>query len=210
MLTPIQADSTCKLLGQRASLQVKMLRRRKQCESYCHFAVANQQDQLVRENQPLRGQRQSSWGLFLYQILAHCIAPSVLRHTAEESAGTDTEKIIRMLSPITVGLQHQEGVQSVLLNGEDVSSDIRTPQISIYASQVSAIPEVRAYLLHLQRENGTKADLVIMDGRDIGTVILPHAQVKIFLTASVQARAERRCAGTAGKRGTGHRTGSAC
>lgn len=108
-------------------------------------------------------------------------------------AGTDTEKIIRMLSQITVGLQHQEGVQSVLLNGEDVSSDIRTPQISIYASQVSAIPEVRAYLLDLQRQMAQKQS-VIMDGRDIGTIILPHAQVKIFLTASVQARAERRCA----------------
>ena len=105
-------------------------------------------------------------------------------------AGTDTEGIIKMLSQITVDLQYQKGVQSVLLDGEDVSSYIRTPQISVYASQVSAIPEVRAYLLDLQRQ----IQSVIMDGRDIGTVILPHAQVKIFLTASAQARAERRCA----------------
>ena len=90
-----------------------------------------------------------------------------------------------------------------------ISSDISYPQISIYASQVSAIPEVRAYLLDLQRQMAQKQS-VIMDGRDIGTVILPHAQVKIFLTASVQARAERRCAELRGKRGTGHRTGSAC
>lgn len=108
-------------------------------------------------------------------------------------AGTDTEGIIKMLSQITVDLQYQKGVQSVLLDGEDVSSYIRTPQISVYASQVSAIPEVRAYLLDLQRQMAQKQS-VIMDGRDIGTVILPHAQVKIFLTASAQARAERRCA----------------
>lgn len=107
--------------------------------------------------------------------------------------GTDTAGIIKMLPEISVDLNYQDGVQYVLLDGEDVSSCIRTPQISVYASQVSAIPEVRAYLLDLQRQMAQKRS-VIMDGRDIGTVILPNAQVKIFLTASAEARAERRCA----------------
>lgn len=107
--------------------------------------------------------------------------------------GTDAAGIIKMLPEISVDLHYQDGVQSVLLDGEDVSACIRTPQISVYASQVSAIPEVRTYLLDLQRQMAQKQS-VIMDGRDIGTVILPHAQVKIFLTASEEARAERRCA----------------
>lgn len=107
--------------------------------------------------------------------------------------GTDTASIIKMLPELSIDLCYQGGVQHVRLNGEDVSSYIRTPQISGYASQVSAIPEVRTYLLDLQRQMAQKQS-VIMDGRDIGTVILPHAQVKIFLTASAQARAERRCA----------------
>lgn len=106
--------------------------------------------------------------------------------------GTDTAGIIKMLPEISVDLTYQDGVQSVLLDGEDVSSCIRTPQISVYASQVSAIPEVRAYLLDVQRQMAQERS-VIMDGRDIGTVILPNAQVKIFLTASAEARAERRC-----------------
>lgn len=107
--------------------------------------------------------------------------------------GMDTAGIIKMLPEISVHLEYQDGVQAVFLDGEDVSSCIRTPQVSVYASQVSAIPEVRAYLLDLQRQMAQKQS-VIMDGRDIGTVILPNAQVKIFLTASPEARAERRCA----------------
>lgn len=108
-------------------------------------------------------------------------------------SGTDTAGIIKMLPEISVDLRYRDGVQYVLLDGEDVSSCIRTPQISVYASQVSAIPEVRTYLLDLQRQMAKKHS-VIMDGRDIGTVILPDAQVKIFLTACAEARAERRCA----------------
>ena len=81
----------------------------------------------------------------------------------------------------------------MLLDGEDVSDAIRTPQISTYASQVSSVPEVRAYLLDLQRDLARRQS-VIMDGRDIGTVILPDAKVKIFLTASPEKRAARRCA----------------
>lgn len=85
-----------------------------------------------------------------------------------------------------------EGRQRMLLNGRDVSEEIRLPEISRYASAVSALPPVRAYLLETQRELARKHN-VIMDGRDIGTVVLPDAEVKIFLTASAQVRAERRC-----------------
>ena len=88
-------------------------------------------------------------------------------------------------------LTYQDGAQHVLLNGEDVSEAIRTPEISYYASKVSAVPEVRRFLLETQR-NMAKNGNILMDGRDIGTVILPDAPVKIFLTASAQSRAERR------------------
>lgn len=84
-----------------------------------------------------------------------------------------------------------QGAQIVLLNGEDVSSLIRTPEVSMAASKVSAVPKVRAFLLDLQR-NMAKTQSVIMDGRDIGTVVLPDAEVKIFLTASPEIRAKRR------------------
>ena len=77
------------------------------------------------------------------------------------------------------------------LNGEDVSAEIRLPEISICASDVSALPAVRAYLLEMQRKMARENN-VIMDGRDIGTVVLPDAELKIFLTASAEARAERR------------------
>ena len=83
------------------------------------------------------------------------------------------------------------GVQKVYLNGEDLGDRIRLPEISMYASAVSAIPEVRRFLLGTQRDIA-KVNSVIMDGRDIGTVILPNAEVKIFLTASLETRAKRR------------------
>lgn len=102
-----------------------------------------------------------------------------------------TEKIIALLPSLQPELTYLEGIQRVILNGTDVSDLIRTPQISTYASQVSAIPEVRTFLFELQRSMAEKGG-VIMDGRDIGTVILPDAQVKIFLTASAEKRAERR------------------
>lgn len=108
-------------------------------------------------------------------------------------AGTDTQGIVDTLPAIQVALTYQDGAQHVLLDGEDVSDAIRTPQISAYASQVSAVPAVRAYLLDLQRDMARRQS-VIMDGRDIGTVILPDAKVKIFLTASPEKRAARRCA----------------
>lgn len=107
--------------------------------------------------------------------------------------GTDVPGILAALPEIQVGLTYRDGAQHVLLDGEDVSDAIRTPQISTYASQVSSVPEVRAYLLNLQRDLARRQS-VIMDGRDIGTVILPDAKVKIFLTASPEKRAARRCA----------------
>jgi cytidylate kinase len=103
----------------------------------------------------------------------------------------DKQKIVALLKNTNVELKYNNGVQSVLLNGEDVSSLIRTPEISMYASTVSAIPEVRSFLLDLQR-NIAKTNNVIMDGRDIATVVLPNAQVKIFLYATPECRAERR------------------
>ncbi|MBR6514796.1 MAG: (d)CMP kinase [Clostridia bacterium] len=106
-------------------------------------------------------------------------------------AKDDKGSVIAELGNITLELKYVEGTQRVYLNGEDVSDDIRTPEISMYASAVSAIPEVRAFLLDLQRDMAKKHN-VIMDGRDIGTVILPDATVKFFMTASPEGRARRR------------------
>lgn len=103
-----------------------------------------------------------------------------------------TSDIIAMLSDIKVELSFNDrSEQIVLLDGEDVSGLIRTPEISMMASAVSAIPEVRAYLLDLQRDM-SHTNNVIMDGRDIGTVVLPDAELKIFLSASPECRARRR------------------
>ena len=95
-------------------------------------------------------------------------------------------------------LEPSSALIRMYLNGEDVTKEIRLPMISKYASDVSAIPEVRAFLMELQRSLAREHS-VIMDGRDIGTVILPDAQVKIFLTASNEARARRRVAELAEK-----------
>ena len=111
---------------------------------------------------------------------------------AEADIPRDTIKdVIPRLDEINVNLTYEDGVQKVYLNGKDVSSEIRTPEISLYASAVSALPEVRSKLLDLQRDIARKNN-VIMDGRDIGTVVLPNADVKIFLTASAEERARRR------------------
>ncbi|MEY8386288.1 (d)CMP kinase [Oscillospiraceae bacterium 38-13] len=105
----------------------------------------------------------------------------------------DGAAVAAVLPEIQVELRYDKaGGQRMLLNGRDVSEDIRLPEISRYASAVSALPEVRAFLLETQRELAQK-NHVVMDGRDIGTVVLPDAEVKIFLTASSQVRAERRC-----------------
>ncbi len=104
----------------------------------------------------------------------------------------DSPEVDALLAKTKVDLTFNEkGKQIVLLNGEDVSGFIRTPEASMTASKISAIPKVRAFLLDLQR-NMAKTHNVIMDGRDIGTVVLPDASVKIFLTASPEARAQRR------------------
>ena len=104
----------------------------------------------------------------------------------------DSPEVDALLEKITVELTfNDKGEQVVLLNGEDVSGEIRTPEASMTASKISAIPNVRAYLLDLQRDMAKTND-IIMDGRDIGTVVLPDAQVKICLTASPEARAGRR------------------
>lgn len=103
-----------------------------------------------------------------------------------------SDEVDSLLNEINVDLTFNEkGEQIVLLDGEDVSGFIRTPEASMMASKISAVPSVRAYLLDLQR-NMAKTHNVIMDGRDIGTVVLPDAKVKIFLTASPEARAKRR------------------
>ena len=121
--------------------------------------------------------------------LYRTIGLAATRKGVEPKPSTEVEKL---LSEITVDLTfNDKGEQIVLLDGEDVSGLIRTPEASMMASKISAVPSVRAYLLDLQR-NMAKSHNVIMDGRDIGTVVLPDAKVKIFLTASPEARAQRR------------------
>ena len=103
----------------------------------------------------------------------------------------DRESVVASLPDLKIGVRAEEGRQIILLDGVEVGDEIRTQEISMYASRVSAIPEVRAKLLDYQRGFAEEYD-VILDGRDIGTVIFPDAQVKIFLTASPEARAHRR------------------
>ncbi|MBQ9112870.1 MAG: (d)CMP kinase [Clostridia bacterium] len=103
----------------------------------------------------------------------------------------DREAVAACLGGINIQISYVEGKQHVFLNGEDMGDKIRTPEMSMYASAVSAIPAVRAFLLDTQRDIAAR-NSVIMDGRDIGTVILPDADVKIFLTASEECRARRR------------------
>ena len=102
-----------------------------------------------------------------------------------------SELITPLLDKISIEIKYADGTQHVILNGEDLGDKIRQPDISMYASAVSSVPNVRAFLLEAQKELARK-NSVIMDGRDIGTVILPGADVKIFLTASNEARATRR------------------
>lgn len=104
----------------------------------------------------------------------------------------DTAAVIELLPTLEIELKYNDaGEQHMYLDGNDVSRDIRLPEVSMLASKVSAIPEVRAFLVDMQRGMAEKYD-VIMDGRDIGTVILPNADLKIFLTADVRDRARRR------------------
>ena len=118
----------------------------------------------------------------------------------------DAGAVVGALPMIRVDMRYSEdGMQHMLLNGEDVTEKIRLPEISMYASAVSAIPAVRDYLLDMQRDMAKRCS-VIMDGRDIGTVVLPQAQVKIFLSADVEVRARHTqalCAGAGGDEGAG-------
>ena len=104
----------------------------------------------------------------------------------------DASAVEALLPQISIELCYENGTQIVRLNGENLGDKIRTPEMSMYASAVSAIPAVRTFLLDTQRDIARK-NSVIMDGRDIGTVILPNADVKIFLSASDECRAQRRC-----------------
>ena len=104
---------------------------------------------------------------------------------------SDAEKVTPQLKNINIDLGFTDEGQRIYLNGEDVSEKIRQNEISLYASKVSAIPAVREFLLGMQRKVASEHN-VVMDGRDIGTVILPDAELKIFQTASVRERAKRR------------------
>lgn len=120
----------------------------------------------------------------LYRSIAYCVI----------SRGADTKdstQVCPLLRETDIKLSYINGSQRVILNGGDVSEKIRTPEISMGASQVSALPEVREFLFELQKSIAEEND-IIMDGRDIGTVVLPKADVKIFLTASAEERAQRR------------------
>lgn len=120
----------------------------------------------------------------LYRAVGlYCVRNGIDPKDPRETAG--------VLDGIKVEISLVDGVQHVYLNGEDVSEDIRLPEISMAASAVSAVAEVRRALLGIQRDIAAKNN-VVMDGRDIGTVVLPDADVKIFLTAKPEIRAERR------------------
>lgn len=104
----------------------------------------------------------------------------------------DTDGVTRLIDDVNLQITYDEaGVQHMMLNGADVTDEIRTPEMSTIASQISKQPVVRDFLLDVQRDVAKK-NHVIMDGRDIGTVVLPHAEVKIYLTASPEVRAQRR------------------
>ena len=116
------------------------------------------------------------------------IGLGVVRRGVEAS---DVDGVEGVLDELSVTIKHTEQGQQIYLNGENVSNLIRTPEISVAASKVAVIPSVRLKLVELQRALAKETD-VIMDGRDIGTYVLPDAQLKIFLTASPEARAKRR------------------
>lgn len=111
-------------------------------------------------------------------------------HTKNGSTD-NADAVIALLPEIDVKLKYSGGVQQVWLNGSDVSTQIRLPEMSMAASNVSAIPQVRSFLLGLQRSMA-RENSVVMDGRDIATVVLPNADIKFFLTASPETRTRRR------------------
>ena len=125
----------------------------------------------------------------LYRGVALYTVRKSVKDTDEDYAA----KVEALLPEISVEIKIENGEQHIFLCGEDVSEEIRLPEISMAASSVSPIPAVREFLLELQRDLARKNN-VLMDGRDIGTVVLPEAQVKIFITAKPEIRAKRRFA----------------
>ena len=121
--------------------------------------------------------------------LYRCIGLYLVNHGIDPM---DSAAVCSALLGIRVEMRHTKAGQRVYLGGEDVSEQIRTPKVTRATSKASAIPEVRSFLLRLQTDIAAKNN-VIMDGRDIGTVVLPDAKVKLFLTATPQERARRRC-----------------
>ena len=121
----------------------------------------------------------------MYRTLAYKAISSGIDIKAEP------DKVCNMLQSTTVDIEYKDGLQRMLADGIDVTDYIRTPEVSMGASAISAIPSVREWLLDYQRELARKTNC-LMDGRDIGTVVLPFANVKVFLTASPEARAKRR------------------
>lgn len=120
--------------------------------------------------------------------LYRTIAYDMIRHHADTA-----DAVCERLPQLQVTLDYVDGKQHVFANGEDVTGLIRTPEVSMKASRISALPAVRQFLLELQRQIAAE-HAVVMDGRDIGTVVLPDADVKIYLTASAEIRAKRRWA----------------
>lgn len=110
----------------------------------------------------------------------------------------DGESLAKLVSNMNIRIEFEKDGQKIFLEGEDVTDQIRTPEISMGASQVSAVPAVRLKMVELQREIAA-GDSVVMDGRDIGTFVLPGATLKIFLTATIEERAARRYKELAGK-----------
>ena len=128
---------------------------------------------------------------FLYVDTGAIYRTVALKVLWEKADPADPAQVVPLLEGLEIHMGYEDGVQKMYLEGEDVSGAIRRHKVSGAASQVSAIPEVRAFLLEFQRKLARESS-VVMDGRDIGTVVLPDADVKIFLTAAPEARARRR------------------
>lgn len=136
--------------------------------------------------------RQAAQKLQFVYVDTGAMYRTIALYMLENRVDTDDKEALKAaLDSIRIELKYNDGVQCMYLNGEDVSGRIRTPEVSAQASVVAAIPAVRAKLLDLQR-NMAASQNVLMDGRDIGTNILPDAELKIYLTASVEERARRR------------------
>ena len=128
---------------------------------------------------------------FLYVDTGAIYRTVALKVLWEKADPADPAQVVPLLEGLEIHMGYEDGVQKMYLEGEDVSGAIRRHKVSGAASQVSAIPEVRVFLLEFQRKLARESS-VVMDGRDIGTVVLPNADVKIFLTAAPEARARRR------------------